>query len=112
MHRATFLTGARFRLSAELLTERRRLLHDVGDGDLDAMDEPLAVHAEPFEPVLHAGVARALDHEANGGGRTPPPDRRGNRPAGSGEPRPIVRCGVMIRSSQPTSGAMTESRTP
>jgi hypothetical protein len=66
MQATTLAAPARARIGVKGGEKRRQVLDDVGDGDLDALDERAAFEAEPFEAVLVAQPARAFDDEPDG----------------------------------------------
>jgi len=71
MQRAALAAGPGLLVSVEGVEQRRQVLYDISDGDLDAMQERLTAHAIPFEAVFYAGQARALDDEPDGAGDGP-----------------------------------------
>src|SRR5258708_16140539 len=56
--------GAEFFAGVELLEQRRQVLDDVLELDLDAVHAAVAAEAIPFEGVDHALGPRALDDQA------------------------------------------------
>src|SRR5262249_62239167 len=78
---AAFLAGARLLVVEERLIERRQVLDQVRDLDLDAMHQRAAFEAVPIEGVELVVGARRLDHQ-------PDRARRPLRPGAPMRPQP------------------------
>src|SRR5690606_41655829 len=65
MHSAAIFAGPRFLVGIECLEQRRQVLHDILDLDLDPMDALSAFEAEPLESIAHRIGPGTFDHKSD-----------------------------------------------